>query len=83
MYGMMIQTSLPGSVPTMHKANMDTNLAQEISAMSQAWTKPHSVAWVFAGRIVTVREMADLIWPDDSADKTAFLLRWGNWNEHN
>ena len=39
--------------------------------------------WVFAGRIVTVREMADLIWPDDTADKTAFLLKWATWNEHN
>ena len=61
---------------------MDNHTAQEISAMSQAWTRPH-IPWVFAGRIVTVREMADLIWPEDTADKTAFLLRWGNWNEHN
>jgi len=78
MYGMMTQTNRHGSVPTTHKDNMDPHTAQEISAMSQAWTKPHSVAWVFAGRIVTVREMADLIWPDDTAEKTAFLLRWSN-----
>jgi hypothetical protein len=78
----MTQTSRHGSVPTTHKDNMDSHTAQEISAMSQAWTRPH-IPWVFAGRIVTVREMADLIWSEDSADKTAFLLRWGNWNEHN
>ena len=78
----MIQTSRHGSVPTTHKDNMDSHLAQEISAISQAWTNPR-IPWVFAGRIVTVREMADLIWSEDEPAKTAFLLRWGNWNEHN
>ena len=82
MCDMTTQTSRHGSVPTTHKDNMDSHTAQEISAMSQAWTNP-SIPWVFAGRIVTVREMANLIWPEDEPAKTAFLLRWGNWNEHN
>lgn len=60
---------------------MHSELAQEISAISTAWTTPH-IPWVFAGRVVTVREMADLIWPSDEPAKTAFLLRWGQWNEH-
>ena len=61
---------------------MDAETAHAISSVSQAWTNPH-IPWVFNGRVVTLREMADLIWPVDTADKTAFLLRWGTWNEHN
>lgn len=32
--------------------------------------------WMFAGRPCTVREFADRIWPEHTAEKTAFLLRW-------
>jgi len=63
---------------------MDSRTAQAIQAHTAPvmWEDPVP-PWVFAGRMVTVREMADLIWPETCADKTAFLLKWATWNEHN
>ena len=37
---------------------------------------PGPPTWMFAGRPCTVREFADRIWPEPTAEKTAFLLRW-------
>ena len=85
----MTLPNLPGSGHLTHKDNMDHLTAHAIAASCARvpgavpmWEDPVP-PWVFAGRMVTVREMADLIWPDDTADKTAFLLKWATWNEHN
>jgi len=32
--------------------------------------------WMFAGRPCTCREFADMVWAEDTAEKTAFLLQW-------
>jgi hypothetical protein len=31
---------------------------------------------MFAGRSCSCREFADMMWPEDTAEKTAFLLKW-------
>ena len=38
--------------------------------------------WMFAGRPCTVREFADFVWPEDHAQKTAFLLKWADFFAH-
>jgi hypothetical protein len=32
--------------------------------------------WVFAGRPCTVDQFADMIWPEECAEKTHFRLKW-------
>ena len=55
---------------------MNNQLQQQYNhqyTQSMMMNKP---TWVFNGQTCTVREMADMIWPTDSPEKTHFLLKY-------
>jgi hypothetical protein len=49
---------------------------QAIMAQQGSWSAEIVTPWRFNGRYMTFEEFVAAIFPEDSAEKTAFLLKW-------
>jgi len=50
--------------------------AQSIMAQQGSWSAEIITPWRFNGRYMTFEEFVAAVFPEDSAEKTAFLLKW-------
>jgi hypothetical protein len=50
--------------------------AQQMAAgHTQQWRPPQ---WMFNGKTMEFKEFVDTMFPEDTAEKTAFVLKWSN-----